>query len=265
MINVFTFISRSSRFCLTTFFLISVFYLAGCSSGSVADPAGSRSSQNGSSGPKPDSGSTKKDEPAERAGGICENPFYPVNTEVSREFKISGSAPASYVLSQSLRDTDSFTEKRKFASGLEVVSNWSCSEDGIRNADYNNTISGMKMKMNMETIESSGITLPKIWKTGEKWSSDYKVRVNVASQTANGTITVKSEIVSMDDNVQVQAGDFVAARVDSVLTTNISLGKTRIPSPEFKMTNWYAPKVGLVKQETKGGFGTTKLEYIGEK
>ncbi|MEZ5344008.1 MAG: hypothetical protein R2681_00500 [Pyrinomonadaceae bacterium] len=260
----FSILSSNIRLISTIFFLFLVLTLTGCPTSTAPEPSSSDLAENRST----DLGNEVKptaDDPENGSGGLCDNPYYPLNTGISKEFKITGSAPGSYVVSQSKGDGDSFTEKRKFDSGIEVVSNWSCSEQGIRNADYNNTISNSQLKMNMETIESSGITLPKVWKQGEKWTTTYNVRINVASQSANGTVTLENEIVSLDDNVQVQAGDYVAARVDSVLKMNISMGKMKVPSPEFKMTNWYAPKVGLVKQETKGGFGTTKLEYVGEK
>lgn len=264
MTNIFPIISYRGRLTSAAIFILLALVLAGCSLNPDSDPSSSETSADEMGNLSDDPKSSDNNETGEKSAGICANPYYPIHTAVSKEFKVTGSAPASYVLSHIERDNDSFTEKREFGSGLEVVSNWSCSEEGIRNADYSNTISNSQLKMKMETIESSGITLPKVWNKGEKWTTEYKVRVNAASQTANGTVTVTNEIVSMDDNVQVQAGDFVTARVDSVLTMNISMGKTKIPSPEFKMTNWYAPKVGLVKQETKGGFGTTKVEYVGE-
>jgi hypothetical protein len=46
----------------------------------------------------------------------------------------------------------------------------------------------------METIESSGITLPKQWEVGKKWNSEYKVDAKLnagpASGGAKGTIKI---------------------------------------------------------------------------
>lgn len=208
----------------------------------------------------------REQEPDKSANkGACVNPYYPVQTKIERKYKVSGSAPATYVLKHKLREKDGFTEHRNFASGIVVVSNWSCNENGMRNADYNNAVSSSRVKVKMETLESSGITFPKIWEKGKKWTADYKIRAKLGKKSFDGTVTVENEIISMDDNISVQGGDYVAARIDSVIKIKLSLGARNPSATEVKMSNWYARDFGLVKQESKSPFGDSKVEYAGEK
>ncbi len=195
----------------------------------------------------------------------CTNPYYPLHTNSEREYKISGTAPATYVLSQKMRGGNGFTETRDFNGGMEVVSNWSCTDEGLRNADYNNSISTSNVNAKMETIESSGVTIPKDWEKGKKWRANYKIQAELLGKKVGGTVTIDNELVSLDDNVSVQGGDYVAARVDSVINVKLSLKDMKIPESKVTMSNWYARKVGLIKQEVKSGLADSSVEYAGEK
>ncbi len=197
--------------------------------------------------------------------GRCANPYYPIKPESQREYRVTGDAPSSYVLSQEMESESGFTEKRVFEGGLTVNSSWSCTDDGLRNADYNNTISKSNMKFEMETLESDGITLPKNWVIGEKWDTNYKIRAKIGSKTVNGTVVIENELKGLDENVRVDGGEFTAARIDSVIKIKLDMGKMKVPASEVKMSNWFSPNVGLVKQEAVAGFGKTGLEYLGEK
>ena len=195
----------------------------------------------------------------------CANPYYPIDTSFEREYKIEGTSPAKYVLKQKMNDGDGFTETRDFASDLKVVSNWSCTDEGLRHLDYNNSITTSGITGKMETLESSGISIPKVWENGKKWANEYKIRVELLGKSVNGTVKVDNQIVSMDDNVSVQAGDYVAARIDSVINIKMSMQNTRVPATKLTISNWYAPKVGLIKQETKMGSTNNSVELMGEK
>jgi hypothetical protein len=121
----------------------------------------------------------------------------------------------------------------------------------------------------MDTLESSGITLPKEWEMGKKWSANYKVsaKINVRgfSGGADGTVEVNNEIVSMNEKISVPGGDFETAKVDSEIQIDLNMKGRKIPSPKIKMSLWFSPKVGLVKQESTSQFGKETVEYAGEK
>lgn len=204
-----------------------------------------------------------------KADGLCANEFYPIKTDFERQYKISGTAPASYVLSQTAPEGEKFTEKRNFASGLEITNNWLCTENGLRNAEFNNAATAPNMNFTMETLESSGVTFPKVWEKGQKWTTDYKIsakaNAGMASGSADGTVTIENELISTDDKISVPGGEFTAARIDSVINMNLKMNGGKIPSPSIKMSNWFAPEIGLVKQDVKSGYGNVIVEYTGKK
>jgi hypothetical protein len=139
-------------------------------------------------------------------------------------------------------------------------------EDGLRTAEYTNAANLSKANFKMETLESSGITIPKNWEVGKKWTAEYKISAKLnagaASSGANGTIKIDNEIVSLDDKVTTPAGDFEAAKVVSNINMNLNITKPIT----MKMTNWYAPGVGLIKQTADSPFGKgVTVEYTGEK
>ncbi len=210
-------------------------------------------------------GKEKPDAVALNSAGACGNQYYPIDSKTEREFNVNGAAPAKYVLKQALKDGGGFTETRKFASGTEIVSNWSCNQDGLRNADYNNVISAPIVKVKMTTLESYGITIPNIWEKGKKWTTNYKIEVDMLGRRIGGTVTIDNEIVKMDDNISVQADDYVAARVDSVIDIKLAMKGAKTPGSKIAFSNWYARDVGLVKQEVKMGKAITSVEYAGEK
>ncbi len=196
--------------------------------------------------------------------GLCENEFYPIDTDIKREYKSSAGQAGNLVVTQIKNDENTFSEKRETGSGAILKLNWICTEEGLRHGEYNNGADFSGGAFKMETLESSGITLPKVWETGKKWSAEYKVNANInvgkMSKGASGTIKINNELASLDDKVSTPAGDFKAAKVVSDVIINI--GKPMMT----KMTNWYAPNVGLVKQVVDSPFGAPiTMEYIGEK
>ncbi len=200
---------------------------------------------------------------------LCTNEYYPINAETNQEFRMSQSSDSTYIVSRKLGKIDTFVESRKFSSGTEIVNNWQCTEDGLRNVEFNNSAVSSNFKMVLETLESSGITLPKIWEKGKTWKAEYKIQAkyNVAkiSGAAEGTVTIANEIASMDETIKVAAGEFNAARVDSDLVLSLKVNGRTIPSTTFTMSNWYAPGVGLVKQVNKSKLGSETVEFVGKK
>lgn len=204
-------------------------------------------------------------QPNENAG-LCANEYYPLAATKKRSYKVSGSAPAGYVLTQNENQGNSFSEQRDFASGEKVTSNWVCTEEGLRNAEFSSGVQFAGGNFKLDTLEGSGITIPKKWENGKQWTAEYKINMKLnaggMSREMGGSVKLINEIVSMNDKITTPAGDFEAAKVISETIINLSKGQPTT----MKMTNWYAPNVGLVKQEVKSPFGGTQtVEYTGEK
>ncbi|MDH3493663.1 MAG: hypothetical protein OEM82_08950 [Acidobacteriota bacterium] len=244
---------------------LSLALTAGCldagnenSTGETANP------ESGSSDSKP----TVADNKETSEAGLCANEYYPINSETKRKYLVTGEIPGNYILSQKDVKPDSFSELRDFGSGLKVDVNWICTEDGLRTAEFTNTASFMKGNFKMETLESSGITLPKVWENGKEWESTYKIKANLsagpASGAATGTVTITSKIASMNDRVKVGGKEYEAAKVDNVMRMDLSMNGRKIPSRDVKMTNWMSKEIGLVKQSANTQFGKSGIEYIGK-
>lgn len=262
---------KFSNFLLLSALAISLLFSA-CDTAKIATSSDSSESET----PNEQTEKPKKpeDETASAAGtneatGLCVNEYYPIYTDKKREYKITGSNPATYILSQNKNEGNSFTEKRNFTTGAadtELLINWVCTEEGLRNAEYNSGANFSMGNFKMETVESSGVTVPKDWEVGKKWTNAYKVnaKLNIGKMStgAKGTITINNEIASLDDKVTTADGEFEAAKVVSDVNMNLS-GRTT----KMKMTNWYAPNVGLVKQEVESPFSKSAIgvEYVGEK
>lgn len=200
------------------------------------------------------------------SAGICINEYYPVALEKTRNYKITGTAGADYSLSQAMNGVDRFTETRKFDSGLSVVTNWQCTEDGLRYVEYNSLITMPNAQITMDTVRSEGITLPREWEVGSEWTTLYEINMKMPNQNmpASGTVTILNKLVSLNDQIKTEGGEFTAARVDSKIRIDLNVKGMKVPSTETKISNWYAPEVGLVKQGVTGTFGEQRVEFIGD-
>lgn len=205
--------------------------------------------------------------------GLCSNPYYQVDPQVAREYRVTNpgsKTPDTYVLRQTLDGESSFVEERAFSSGIEMTNKWQCTDEGLRNAEYTNQITMPNARFNMETVESSGITLPKEnWKVGEEWQTEYKVKAKLdagpVSRTVNGTILIENKIVALNEKINVPAGEFETAKVESVIQMNLGMEGQKLPASKVKTIAWYAPSIGVVKQVADTGFGGGTVEYIGKK
>lgn len=206
----------------------------------------------------------------EKSEGPCANPYYPVDPGKVRRYKLDSKVPdgdREYTLKQKMVDDNTFAEERSFSSGLDVSVNWNCTENGLRTAEYLSQAQMPAGSFQMETVESSGITIPSKWELGNEWESRYVVKADLnagpVKASANGTVTLGHKLAAVDEVVSVAGGEFKANRVDTVIRMDLSMKGTAIPSKEIKMSVWYSPEVGLVKQQVYGDFGDEKVEFTG--
>lgn len=199
--------------------------------------------------------------------GNCANEYYPLDTANDRNYRMTGSSSGTYSLRQDLADGDEFKEVRVFDSDITVTNNWVCTDEGLRMVEYTNYITMKEGAFDMETLKSSGVTLPRDWKTGTEWESIYDIRANMKvanmSTSANGKITITHRIVSLDDKVTAGGTDYSAARIDSLMSMDLTVKGVKVPDPKVSTANWYAKGVGLVRQEVGGGLGKQTVEYTG--
>ena len=78
-----------------------------------------------------------------------------------------------------------------------------------------------------------------------------------------GKAVLNHEILEMEDKINTSAGDFTAAKVKTNISLKITFQNRRLPDQNITMTNWYAPNVGLVRQEVTGTLGKMTMDYLG--
>ena len=246
--------------------LAALLFVMGC--GSLERFTGSSNTADAPSNAVPTNTDSNPADPASKTAslGNCANEYYPISGEADN-YKVTGAAPGSYTLSQKLNDPNSFSETRVFDSGVNVTTNWICDPEGLRNAQYGNNISVENANFNMETIESTGLTIPRELSVGKAWDASYKVRVKGTAGNmpigSDGNVVVKNKVVSLNDRVTAGGKEYEAAKVDTEITINLTMGGQKVPGMTIKGTNWFAKGVGLVKQEVRSPYGVQGVELTG--
>jgi len=200
---------------------------------------------------------------------ICKNPYYPTDTAQKREYHIEGNLSSTYILTQTANGSDSFTETRSFPSGGKVETNWECTTEGLRNTEYTGFVPTPTGAFEMTTADSSGVTLPKDnWEVGKKWTTEYVVKIRmdntpIANLSLTG-IKIDNEIAALNQKIKIAGGEFETARIDSTVQMSLPV-KGKNPAVNIKLSSWYSPQAGLVKQKVDSPFGSATVEYVGEK
>lgn len=225
---------------------------------------------------------SKKDQSSETANasdqavsaGICSNKYFPVADGAKRRYKVTSSKGSDeYTYTVSYRaGTDRFTQIQDIIRGsaTELKIDWLCFPDGLRTAKYGQLTGNPNTGMNLDSKGGTGITLPKEsdWQVGKKWISEYELGGTFEMKPIKGVVAGKAalnhEILNMEEKVKVSAGEFTAAKVRTVISLQVSFQKRRLPPESVVVTNWYAPGVGMVKQEVTGAMGKMTMDYLGK-
>ena len=192
----------------------------------------------------------------------CDNPYLPVITGATWNYKLSGPIPDTYTHMIMTVGSDGFTEQDVFGTGLTRVGQWKC-ENGDLIAlmppnGSSGTIQSNNVQANFETKDLSGITLPGKVKSGDTWSQSLTLE---GTQSIAGTELPASNKVTSNckaigvESVTVEAGTFDAMRVEcqNIMVVTVKLGGTET-SNTINLTNvtWYVENVGMVKNSTTG-------------
>lgn len=202
-----------------------------------------------------------------RVTGACANEYYPVDPSIVKNFDVSGAESEDYSLTQKDVTEAGFKEERKFTNGTVVINNWTCEEDGLKGAEFTNQASFSKGNFEMETVKSTGVTIPRTMVEGKEWTSVYDVKVRMAAMkmniNADGKVNIQHKVAAVDEPVTVDGKEYKAARIDSRMKITVSVGGRTTETGDIKASNWYVKDVGMVKQSTSGTFGDTTVEYTG--
>lgn len=213
---------------------------------------------------------TPVETPADSSSNPCRNPNYLVDPGKVRKYRLDTKLPdgdREYTLKQKMVDDSTFAEIRSYSSGLTLSVNWTCTDEGLRAVEYVSQAQMQAGQFQMETLESSGISIPNEWSLGKEWTSSYKVKANLdagpVKAAADGTVTLDHKLGVVGEKVTVPGGEFEADRVDTVIKLDLKVRGTAIPTKEVRSSVWFSPKVGIVKQRVYGDFGEETVEFIG--
>jgi hypothetical protein len=195
-------------------------------------------------------------------GGACDNPYLPVVTGATWNYKMTGTTSDTFTRSIVNADGSSFTDQDVFGTGVTRQGKWNCDGGNLTALNPSNgnsaSVSTEKVSVDFQTTAFSGVTLPATVNPGDTWEQ---------STTLEGTETINDMVIPAKneftnsckangvESVTVEAGTFDAMRVDCV--TNMKITITMQGNPvETALTlngmSWYAEGVGMVKLVSTG-------------
>ena len=200
-----------------------------------------------------------------------DHPYYPLRLGTKSSYT-SQAAGRSSRFSWEVRSSndDKVRLHYAFERGLEMDSELSCGEDGLRAKTYldlSSVMSGGNVKA--KTISSSGHFLPRELAIGTRWESAYEVEIENTSpqaaqlgMSANQMNLHTKNTVIAEEQVTVAAGTFTALKVESKNTMKMKLSPT-LPeiTSSFTTFNYFVRGKGLVKSTTTDErLGTSSIE-----
>ena len=210
--------------------------------------------------------------PAESASGACDNPYQPVITGASWNYKITGPVPDTFVRSILVVNEGGYTDQDVFGTGVTRESQWKCESGNLTalnpSGGGSSSISAEGVSVNFQTTELSGVTLPPTLTPGDHWEQVVTLEgtqeIGGSQVPARNHFTTTCDVIGIE-SVTVEAGTFDAMRFDCVVVMNISLAMEGSPI-ETTLTltnvNWHVENIGLVKTATTSDTFNSTIELI---
>ncbi|MFT3893814.1 MAG: hypothetical protein QM730_19460 [Anaerolineales bacterium] len=196
------------------------------------------------------------------AASACDNPYLPVIAGATWNYKLTGPVSDTYTHTVLSVESDSFTEQDTFGVGVTRQGNWKCENGNLialnPPSGSSGTVASDKVKVDFQTKDVSGTTLPATVNAGDTWSQTIDLE---GTETINGTEIPASNNVTSDckaigvESVTVEAGTFDAMRVEcqNVMKISIQMGASPIDTTiTLTGVSWYAENIGLVKNTITG-------------
>lgn len=192
----------------------------------------------------------------------CFNIYLPVIAGAAWNYRLTGLAADTFTRTIVSVDTEAFTDRDTFSSGLTRQGRWRCSNgnlialDPVSGASASIVAEGVWIEVQTTALE--GVTLPAVINPGDTWTQSFTLegilqiqsnRREARNQIFNTCAAAGMEVVT------VPAGSFEAVRVNCRTTINVFLKIEDKPSQTtltLDVSNWYAANIGLVKTTTAG-------------
>lgn len=202
------------------------------------------------------------DIPPAKVNGACDNPYSPVIPGATWNYKLTGPVSDTYTHSIVSVEGDGFTEQDVFGVGVTRQGNWKCENGNLTALNppsgSSGTVASDTVKVDFQTKNVSGMTLPAKFNPGDTWSQTLDLE---GTETINGTEIPASNNLTSDckaigiESVTVEAGTFDAMRVEcqTVMKISIQMGASPIDTTiNITGVNWYVENIGLVKNILSG-------------
>lgn len=197
----------------------------------------------------------------EEASSLCSVLYAPVSEGASWRYEgASESGPFTWTTQTSAVSDTSFTVTQTHDTTdtpLIVTQHWTCSEEGVTALDYGGgadaSLTYTGLNASLETIETTGITIPRQINPGDTWQQSFQIEgtVTTADIVSNMAGTVTQSYLALGlESVSTPAGSFEALKLEVVTTFDLHMDVMGMSVP-FSMvstnTSWLAPNVGWVK------------------
>ena len=205
---------------------------------------------------------TPADNSSSSSTGACANPYMPIVTGATWNYKLTGPVSDTFTRSIISVEAGGFADQDVFGTGVTRQSKWNCDNGNLialNPADGgSSTINTEDYSVEFQTTALSGVTLPATINAGDTWDQTMTLE---GAQTINGTIIPTKNQFSNTckaigvESVTVEAGTFDAMKVECLTVMDITVTMNDNPIQQnltLNGINWYAENIGLVKTTMTG-------------
>ncbi|MDP1546425.1 MAG: hypothetical protein Q8L87_10405 [Anaerolineales bacterium] len=203
-------------------------------------------------------------------GGACGNDLQPVQQGATWTYTSTGSPSGDFTYTDTISEVrDNGYTLTSQITGLTRTQEWECLPEGLRTLQLGGggasaSISTQEMTTQFETVEISGVNLPKSITPGLQWQYSLTMQGVTAmpgDQQAESTSMaafIMQEIGA--ETITVPAGTFEAVKFQSTSTIQVTADfqGTQVPIIiNGSSIVWFAPGVGYIKSIENSDFGGT--------
>lgn len=191
----------------------------------------------------------------------CANKYYPVRDGLVKNYKntLGGDTRQKIEYADGAAE---FTEVMTLKD-INVKHVWNCTDEGLIASNYGSSADMKSTKIEPKHV--SGVTLPNDadLQIGKTWTTVYQGTGTSPLGAVEETVTLNNKVVALDEEVKTPAGNYKALKIESDVSADMKFDGKKTPVPNFKITTWYAPDIGIVKSGgTIMGISNT-MEYAG--
>ncbi|MBI3170329.1 MAG: hypothetical protein HYZ22_17745 [Chloroflexi bacterium] len=200
----------------------------------------------------------------------CDNPLFPVKQNASWTHYSNGGPNGDFSYTDTITGIlpDGFILTSQFPT-LTLTQNWICSPEGYIAQQLGGgttaSVSMQNMISDFQTLQVSGLSLPRTITPGMQWHYDLSMQGSVAmpgEQTQSpGTFSLNMQELGTE-SVTTLAGTFDATKLQAEFIANIDVDFQGSPiryTINGTSILWYAPGVGFIKSIENIDFSGTSF------